>query len=123
MSITDTWQTLAEELKTRPLTLLVLLGLCGYVWWSYTNHASAEDLKDVNKDVQEIGKKIDRLLILNIRSAIQQRRIEFCGTQDAALRNILRESINELTEAYRDLTGEVYVLQACSDLQAMSRRT
>jgi hypothetical protein len=122
MSITGTWQTLAEELKTRPLTLLVLLGLCGYVYWSYTNHASANDLHEVNEQVDSISEKIDRLLILNIRSAIQQRRIEYCNTSDDALRSILRDSINDLAEQYRDITGDAYQVQSCRDLLARAGR-
>lgn len=104
-------QTLTEELKARPLTLFTLLALSAYALWSYHNHAFAAD-------VDRINDKLDKLLVINLRSAIQERRAEYCHTNDHSLRTILQRTINELAESYREITGEPYRFESCNDLMA-----
>lgn len=104
---------LVEELSTRPYTLLVILLLMASAIYSHTKHAMAED-------VDQIESKLDKLLVINISTAIAQQRVEFCRTSDSELRTLLARSINALREDYREITGNVYSLESC-DMAA--RRT
>jgi len=120
--LAEVTQTLSDELKTRPITLLTLLCLLAYSVYTYTHHALAEDVEEAKRQLSEdqtrIEDKLDKLLIINIRSAIQDLRAEFCNTTDSSLRSIMQRSINELAESYRDITGQPYRFESCSDLMA-----
>jgi len=113
-------ETLVDELKSRPFTLLTLLALIASAWYAHSEHAWAKDVDGVAKHVSKIESKLDKLLVINITTAIQERRREFCSTNDEGLRRLLSESINELRESYREITGEVYILESCESSRRRS---
>jgi len=118
-----------KELKASPMTMLIILLLCGYSWYTFTNHADASDVEEVTKQVKQVQSdldskvsrvedKLDKILIINLTTAIQSRRVEWCRTRDHSLKELLGQAIAELRESYREITGETYNLEDCRDIIA-----
>jgi len=101
-----TWivEQLVKELKEHPFTLLIVLGLVGYAFFTSTNHASASEL-------EKQSSKLDKLLTLNVAATIRDLRKEQCDANGNA--GLLDDTIESYQQQYIEITGKRYPLPPC----------
>lgn len=125
MSVVEFGKGLFDELRTRPLTFLALLGLMGFAVYAWATYATADDLSSIRKDmaqqmaqlerkVDNQAEKLDEVLVLQVSAAIRTTHAQLCMAEPPERRS-LRDLLDQLQTRYQRMSpdGERYPVGAC----------
>ena len=108
-----TTEQIVKEMKAHPFTLLAVLGLIAFAIYSHVNHASAEDISQVNDKIERSNAQIERILKLQLAEGIRGLTLEVCHAKNDAQKRILLQTIDDLQQDYEDIAGSRYPVPAC----------
>jgi len=107
-------QQLVNELKTMPFTLLIVLSLVLYSFYGHYNYANAADIQQLSTKVDKNSEAVEKVLQLQLSEALRNLQLQRCITADDQAERTLSNTIEDLQEDYRRLTGSRYPLRECS---------
>lgn len=96
-----------SEMKSHPITLLLVIAGWLAIGFGYTNFARASEVKLVEG-------KVDRVLELQLTTTLRELQSEYCNAHSAESRALLANTIEDYERMYRDLTGDRYPLPKCN---------
>ena len=103
-------QQIFREMKSHPFTLVTVLVLLGFAFWSYVNHARADEIRaqitSLASTAEANTKKIDRVLKLQIAESIRSVKAQECNATGST-QNRLRDALEQLQEEYRSINRGV----------------
>lgn len=102
--MTGLFEQVAKEMKSHPLTLILVLAGWVAIAFGAMSYATAAEVKAVEK-------KVDRVLELTLSSTLRSLQFEWCKANGNKL--ILASTIDDYQREYRGLTGERYPLPQC----------
>lgn len=106
-------QQLISELKALPFTMVTVLGLVGFAVYAYQTHASAAEIGELAKKVDQNTTSIEKVLVLQIADNLRSLQAQRCAANGDNERTLSR-TIEELQSDYRRLTGSRYPLRECT---------
>ena len=105
-------ERLVDELKSKPFSMLTMAVLIAFAGYAYATHATAADIEtlktelvELAKEVDDQGKKLDRVLLMQTTDAIRTTAEQLCATSNDTQRRALNAVIDNLQADYRDLAG------------------
>ena len=102
--MTGLFEQVAKEMKSHPLTLmLVIIGWLA-IFIGYASFARAAD-------VQLVEAKVDRVLELQLSTTLRNLQLQYCVANGNRI--IIATLIDDYQREYRGLTGKRYPLPQC----------
>lgn len=112
-------RTIMNELRDHPLTLVMLLTLFGWAWYSDVTHAKQADMvRHLVSDTAaftEINAQYTKLMRVTVGDAIQSSWVTWCGAKHDT-RVQLNSNLNSLQAEYTALTGRDFRLPDCGEI-------
>ena len=102
--MTGLFEQVAKEMKSHPLTLILVLAGWAAIITGATTFASASEVKIVET-------KVDRVLELTLSGTLRSLHFEWCKANGNKM--ILVSTIDDYQREYRSLTGDRYPLPKC----------
>jgi len=102
--MTGLFEQVAKEMKSHPLTLILVLAGWAAIITGATTFASASEVKIVET-------KVDRVLELTLSGTLRSLQFEWCKANGNKM--ILVSTIDDYQREYRSLTGDRYPLPKC----------
>ena len=106
-------EQLVMELKTMPYTMIVVLSLLGFAVYADRNHANAGDIRDLAAQVADNTLKADKILKLQLAESLRTLQEQRCNSEERDTRRALTQTIEDLQEDYKELSGTRYPLKPC----------
>ena len=102
--MTGLFEQVAKEMKSHPLTLILVVLGCVAIVVGAATFARADEVKTVEK-------KVDRVLELTLSGTLRSLQFEWCKANGNKM--ILVSTIDDYQREYRSLTGDRYPLPKC----------
>lgn len=104
---------LYSELRSLPVTLLVIVGLVAFSYWSFYNQARAETVREVKSEVTEIKQAVDQILTLQLTELIEDLHQQWCGEKNSLRRRSIYLSIRKFQNDLRQVSKEIHRPLTC----------
>lgn len=106
-------EQIVNEMKRHPFTMLVVIGLLAYAFFSNATYATEQDVKQLVAKIDTNNSRIERVLTLQIAESLRTLQKQLCAANTGLETDALQRTIETLQSDYISLTRSRYPLQSC----------